>query len=178
MRTLVWFRGKDLRLADHAPLAEAAAEGEVVPVFVVDPHFFAPERAARARRRIRFLVESLAELAEGVRAAGSRLLLVGGRSVDVVPDLARRLRCARVVAHRWTEPFARERDRRIAGALGSIPFTLFEGETLAPPESLRNGEGRPFVVYSPFARAFRARIEVADPLPRPRRLPPNWRKWW
>jgi len=25
MRTLVWFRGKDLRVADHAPLQEAAA---------------------------------------------------------------------------------------------------------------------------------------------------------
>lgn len=172
MRTLVWFRGKDLRLADHAPLAEAAARGEVVPVFVVDPYFFAPERAAKAGRRMRFLVESLAELEGGLRAAGSRLLLVGGRSVEVVPDLARRLRCDRVVAHRWTEPFARERDRRVAAGLGPIPFELFEGETLAPPESLRNGEDKPFVVYSPFARAFRARIEVADPLPRPRRLPP------
>jgi deoxyribodipyrimidine photo-lyase len=42
MRTLVWFRGKDLRVADHTPLSDAAAQGEVVPLFVLDPFFFAP----------------------------------------------------------------------------------------------------------------------------------------
>ena len=29
MRTLVWFRGKDLRLSDHAPLRGAPESGEV-----------------------------------------------------------------------------------------------------------------------------------------------------
>ena len=27
LRTIVWFRGKDLRVGDHEPLARAAAEG-------------------------------------------------------------------------------------------------------------------------------------------------------
>ena len=44
MRTIVWFRGKDLRLADHEPL-RAAKNDEIIPVFVLDPYFFAPERA-------------------------------------------------------------------------------------------------------------------------------------
>jgi deoxyribodipyrimidine photo-lyase len=172
VRTLVWFRGKDLRLADHEPLAAARAGGEVVPLFVLDPHFFAPDRAARLAPRMQFLLASLAELEASIAAAGSRLLVVPGRSVEVVPRLARELRCDRVVAHRWTEPFARERDRRVAAGLGAIPLELFEGETLAPPETLRNGSGQPFVVYSAFARAFRAQVEVAAPLPRPRALPP------
>jgi deoxyribodipyrimidine photo-lyase len=45
MRTLVWFRGKDLRVADHVPLRAAAKGGEVVPLFVLDPFFFAKERS-------------------------------------------------------------------------------------------------------------------------------------
>jgi deoxyribodipyrimidine photo-lyase len=171
LRTLVWFRGKDLRLADHAPLA-AARGGEVIPLFVLDPYFFAPDRAARLAPRMQFLLASLAELEASITAAGSRLLIVPGRSVDVVPRLATELRCDRVVAHRWTEPFARERDRRVAAALGATPLQLFEGETLAPPETLRNGSGQPYVVYSAFARAFRAQVDVAEPLPRPRALPP------
>jgi hypothetical protein len=37
-RTLVWFRGKDLRVADHGPLASALDAGEVIPLFVLDPN--------------------------------------------------------------------------------------------------------------------------------------------
>jgi deoxyribodipyrimidine photo-lyase len=172
VRTLVWFRGKDLRLSDHAPLIDAARAGEVVPLFVLDPHFFAKERAAELPRRIQFLLESLAELAQGIERLGSHLLVVKGRSVDVVPKLARTWRCDRVVAHRWSEPFARQRDRLVADGLGDIPFTMYEGETLAPAGSLRTGQGTPFAVYTPFARAFRARIDVAAPLRAPSKLPP------
>lgn len=171
MRTLVWFRGKDLRVADHAPLAEAARAGDVVPLFVVDPYFFAPERAKKIAHRMQFLVESLASLAANVAHLGSRLVVATGKSVDVVPALAARLRVDRVVAHRWTEPFARERDRRIAASL-RVPFELYEGETLAPPGSILTGGGTPFAVYTPFARAFAAQASVAPPVRAPRTLPP------
>jgi deoxyribodipyrimidine photo-lyase len=172
VRSLVWFRGKDLRLHDHEPLRAALSTGEIVLLFVIDPHFFAPDRAKQLAHRMQFLLESLAALTEAIEAAGSRLVLVAGRSVEVVPRLARAWRCDRVVAHRWTEPFGRERDRRVAAALDPIPLQLFEGETLAPPGSLRTAAGGPFTVFTPFARAFRDRIVVAAPLPRPARLPP------
>ncbi len=172
MRTLVWFRGKDLRLADHHPLLEAARAGEVVPVFVVDPFFFAPERAKEIPRRIQFLLESLAELADGLAARGSRLLFVAGKSTEIVPELARRAAVDRVVAHRWSEPFGIERDRRVAAALGAIPFVLYEGETLAAPGQLRTGDERAFSVFTPFARAFAKTVTVAPPKAAPRALPP------
>src|SRR5262245_50185353 len=117
MRTLVWFRGKDLRLADHAPLRDAAERGDVVPLFVIDPYFFAPERAQRIPHRVQFLLDSLRELASNVADLGSRLVLVEGKSVEVVPRLAELWKVDRVVGHRWCEPFARERDRRVRDAL-------------------------------------------------------------
>jgi deoxyribodipyrimidine photo-lyase len=169
-RTLVWFRGKDLRVEDHAPLTAAASAGEVVPVFVLDPYFFAPERARRLPHRIEFLLASLSALEAEIRRLGSKLLVVPGKSIEVVPRLARTLRVDRVVAHRWTEPFGRERDRRVAQAL-EVPFELFEGETLAQPGTLRTGSGTPFAVYSPFARAFEKGVVVQRALPAPGRLP-------
>lgn len=169
-RSLVWFRGKDLRISDHAPLADALARGEVVPLFVLDPYFFAPERARELPHRMQFLLESLAALKSNIEHLGSLLLVATGKSVDVVPELARRFGCTRVVAQRWTEPFARERDRRIAAALG-MPFELFEGETLAAPETVRNGSGQPFSVFTPFARALRRNLPELALLPAPRRLP-------
>ncbi|RYF48907.1 MAG: cryptochrome DASH, partial [Cytophagaceae bacterium] len=91
MRTLVWFRGKDLRVHDHAPLAAAAHAGEVVPVFVLDPFFFDPARAQTLPHRMQFLLESLVELQASIERLGSELLLVGGRAIDRIPELAEKL---------------------------------------------------------------------------------------
>jgi deoxyribodipyrimidine photo-lyase len=170
MRSLLWFRGKDLRIADHAPLLEAA-RGELIPVFVLDPYFFAPERASKLPHRMQFLLESLQVLRESLEQLGTRLVLAAGKSVRVVPELAARFHVDRVLAHRWSEPFGQERDRRVAAAL-RVPFQLFEGETLAAPGSLLTAGGTPFSVYTPFARAFMARVQISAPLAAPTRLPP------
>jgi deoxyribodipyrimidine photo-lyase len=170
-RTLVWFRGKDLRLTDHQPLQAALDGGELIPLFVLDPYFFAPERARQLPHRMQFLLESLASLAQNIQARGSRLLVIPGKSVEVVPELARRLRVDRVVGQRWSEPFARRRDERVARALG-VPFELFEGETLCPPGTLRSLQGQPYAVFTAFARAFAERVDIGPPLPAPKLLPP------
>lgn len=174
MRTLVWFRGKDLRVVDHVPLLDAIRHGEVVPIFVVDPFFFAPERARELPNRMQFLVDSLAELAESIEARGSQLLFVPGKSVEVVPRVARAFAADRVVAYRWSEPFGIERDRRVARALeeDGVRLELFEGETLAAPGQVLTGAGVPFSVFTPFARAFLKAVTIEAPRSAPRALPP------
>lgn len=164
-RTLVWFRGKDLRISDHAPL-RAALDGPFAAVFVVDPFFFAPERARELPHRIQFLLDALDSLSKNFIELGGELVLLGGRSVDVIPAAARSLGVDRVLAHRWTEPFGRHRDRLVKSRL-SVPFELYEGETLLPPESVRTGEGRPYSVFTPFSKAVRQRLAVAKPLGKP-----------
>src|SRR5690242_21059843 len=100
-RSLVWFRGKDLRISDHAPLTSALELGDVIPLFVLDPYFFAPERAQRLPHRMQFLLESIEALGKNLAELGSRLVLATGKSVEVVPELARRLGVTRVVAQHW-----------------------------------------------------------------------------
>ncbi len=180
MKTLVWFRGKDLRVSDHAPLTEALRgnaggrdEGSVLPVFVLDPYFFAPEAARELPHRIQFLLDALAALAKNLGHLGSRLIVVAGKSTRVIPELAARWKVDRVVAHRWTEPFGRKRDTIIADRLRAAGsrLELFEGETLRPPGALRTKTGTPFAVYTPFSRAFRAATPLEAPLPAPKTLP-------
>ena len=167
----MWFRGKDLRVADHEPLALAARAGEVACLFVLDPYFFAPERARRIPHRVQFLLESIAELRESLRALGGELVLARGKSIDVVPELARAWRVDRVVAQRWAVPIGRKRDAIVAARLG-VPFELTDGETLRAPGTLRTRDGRPFSLFTPFARAHRASTIVGAPLPVPRELRP------
>jgi deoxyribodipyrimidine photo-lyase len=136
---------------------------------VLDEHFFRPDAARNTPFRIQFLLESIASLAANLEHLGSRLILVGGRSVEQVPALAERWKVDRVVAQSWVAPTGRERDRKIAGAL-RVPFELFDTETLCAPGTLRTGAGEPFSVFTAFARAF-ARIKVQPPLSAPRALP-------
>jgi deoxyribodipyrimidine photo-lyase len=170
VRTLLWFRGKDLRISDHAPLRAALDGGEVVPLFVLDPFFFSAERAKELPHRMQYLLESLSALEQNLSACGSKLLIVSGRSVEVVPRLAQELQVDRVVGQRWVEPFARLRDAEVARQL-RVPFDLFEGETLLAPGSLRTGAGTPYAVFTHFARAFMKSLRLTAPLSRPKRIP-------
>jgi len=94
-------------------------------VFVLDEHFFRPADARRTPYRIQFLLESVASLAANLAHAGSHLVVVGGRSVDAIPQLVRRWKVDRVVAQSWVAPIGRERDRRIAERL-HVPLELFD----------------------------------------------------
>lgn len=160
-----------MRLSDHAPLLDAVATGEVIPLFVLDPFFFAPARARELPNRMQFMLDSLCALEAALVQRGSRLLVVEGKSVELVPRLARDWKADRVVAQRWVEPFGRERDWRIGEALGP-KFELYEGETLMPPGTLRTGAGKPYSVFSQFARVFRQQAVLSRPFPPPRQLPP------
>ena len=164
MRKIVWFRGKDLRLQDHP--AVYAAGPMALYVFVVDPYFFNEDRAEKMPHRLQFMTEALAELEDEISRRGSRLWFIKGRSVDVIPRLAKAATASEVLAMRWTEPFGRERDRRIAEKL-DVPLVLHEGETLLPPGSIRSLGGRPYSVYSHFRRRFQDRYSQEPILPAP-----------
>ncbi|MCY3756261.1 MAG: deoxyribodipyrimidine photo-lyase [Acidobacteria bacterium] len=171
LRTIVWFRGKDLRVGDHEPLARAAAEGEVIPLFVLEPRYFGPGRAGRAPHRMQFLLKSLAGLQESLSERGSGLVLLEGPSPSALPRVAAQWRVDRVWAHRGSEPGGRARDNEVAGAL-DVPLRLFEGETLTPPGSIRTRAGRPFSVFTPFKRAFLKEAFADWARPAPESLPP------
>ena len=153
MKSLIWIRGKDLRVHDHDAL-NMAGPGDVA-VFVVDPFFFDPTKARELPHRMQFLLDSLHSLCEDFRLRGGALWTVQGHSKDIIPKLAEACGVDRVIASRWTEPFGRRRDDLVRARL-SVPLLLMEGETLHPPGTMRTGAGKPYSVFSPFARSLRS----------------------
>jgi len=112
---LVWFK-RDLRVHDHAPLAEAAARGPVLALYVAEPGFWAlPDSSGR---QWRFVAESLAELDAALRARGGALVVRTGEAVDVLRDLLDRLAVAALWSHQETgNAWTFARDRRVAALL-------------------------------------------------------------
>ncbi len=153
-RVLWWFRGKDLRIEDHPFFEMLKADDEVIPLFVIDPYFFSPERAKEMPHRIQFLLDSLEELKSSIKGLGSELIIRNGKSVDLIPKLVHEWSIDHVLCCRWIEPLGRERDAQIMDQLKrtSVSMTLLEGETLFPPGSIRNGSGQMFRVFTPFSK--------------------------
>ena len=158
-RWLFWHR-RDLRLADNLGLAAAAAATRALTgVVVLDPAELQAATMAPARRW--FLRESLRELSERWRDAGSRLVLLQGDPVALLPRLASASGAAVVAWNRGVEPAERQRDRQVAAALQSdgVKVLVDWDQLLVPPELLRTGGGDPYRVYGPFLRNWRGQLE-------------------
>lgn len=171
MRTLVWFRGNDLRLRDHLPLYKALRQGEAILVYVLEPEQWSPVAASGAPHRQRYLRQIVQSLERDIEERGSRLLLVAGRPLDVLPWLAAGCHVDEVLAQRQTDPEARQLASKLEAKL-SVPLRLFDGETLVVPGSMRTTTGGPYSVFTAFAKATWRQLDVKPPIPVPARLPP------
>ena len=150
-RVLFWHR-RDLRLADNLGLVAAAQISPAVTgVYVFDPAVInpPPELPPMAPARLWFLIESLVELQQRWREAGSRLLVVEGDPVAVLPQVAQQIGAEAVVWNRDVEPYARERDRQVAKTLQADGRRVVVDwdQLLIAPELLKTGGGDPYRVY-------------------------------
>ena len=148
---LLWFR-QDLRLGDN-PALHAAAGRPLLPVYVLDDESAGRWASGGASRW--WLHHSLAALRADLAGRGLPLLLARGRAEAAVPALAEAVGASEVFAGRMHEPWAREGDRRVAEALGGAgrALRLFTSATLRGPSEIATGDGRPYSMYAPFAKA-------------------------
>jgi deoxyribodipyrimidine photo-lyase len=112
---LVWFK-RDLRVFDHAPLAQAARRGPVLPLYIAEPGLWAQPDAAG--RHWAFVAESLAELHADLSALGQPLVVRFGEAASVLQDLLDRLPIAALWSHEETgNGWTYARDRAVADLL-------------------------------------------------------------
>lgn len=160
-----WFR-RDLRVSDNTALNEADMAGErVVPVFCWDEAILRSPDVGGAR--VAFLLESLRSLEANLASLGHRLVVRRGRPEEVLVALAREAGATAVFANRDYEPYARERDARVAKALaaGGVTFRLFKDSVVWEEREVLTGTGGVYTVFTPYSKAWRAR---PVPSPRPR----------
>lgn len=86
MNVLMWFR-RDLRSSDHPALAEAAASGAVLPLYIIAPSVWAA--ATASGRQWDFISESLQELRDSLARLGAPLVVRVGEVQDVLPRMVR-----------------------------------------------------------------------------------------
>ncbi|MEM8983980.1 MAG: deoxyribodipyrimidine photo-lyase [Pseudomonadota bacterium] len=140
---VVWFK-RDLRVADHRPLAMAAAHGPTVPLYVVEPELW--RQADASFRQWQFVAECLDELATAVAALGQPLVIRVGDIGDVLTALRDELGGFDLWAHQETgNDWTYARDRFVAAWCRerAIPWTeLPQGGVIRPLAARRGWAGR------------------------------------
>ncbi len=151
MTSVMWFR-RDLRLGDNPALLEAVADGDVLPLFVLDPALWGP--AGPSRRA--YLADSLRALDASLHRHDARLSVVRGDPVRRVLLAAREVGADRVHLAADHGPYGRARDEHVEQALGEAGIELVRtGSAYAVgPGRVTNGQGEPYKVYTPFSKAW------------------------
>ena len=172
MTALVWLT-RDLRVRDHPPLRAALdAHDRVVSVFCLDDRLLHGRHASGPRTQ--FLLDALHDLDGALRERGGGLIVRHGPPEEELARLARATGADAVYCSADAGPFARARAQRVRAALADAGAALKARPGLFAVDdvgALRTQAGRPYVVFSPFHRAWLAAPRRAV-LGAPRALPP------
>ena len=167
MSTAVWWIRRDLRLTDNQALASALAQAEqVIPMFILDPALWS---ANASEKRLAFLLGGLRQLDADLRARGSRLLVRHGKPIDVLTALAAETGARAIFAEEDYSPYARRRDAQIAERFS---LCLVSSLTVHPPAAVVKADGKPYTIFTPFSRAWKALTPplLNSALPAPARI--------
>ena len=137
---ICWFK-RDLRAADHAPLARAAASGRrVIALYVAEPGYWAlPDTSGR---QWAFLAESLAELRGALGRLGLPLTVRIGGAVEVLDGLraahdVRALYSHEETGNLWT--YARDRAVGAWAREAGVVWTEIQGSAVERRSPGRDG---------------------------------------
>ena len=131
MRVLFWFR-KDLRLRDNLALKKSI-EGatELISVYAISK----PSRPCGVNRW-QFLLESLADLDEQLKAIGSRLIVVHGYPIDEIPKLVKKWEIDRIGMEIMHEPHVIKRDKIVLNQIKDCEVIREKGQLLFDPKDI------------------------------------------
>ena len=167
-RALVWFR-RDLRVEDNAALSHALAESRAVScVFVFDTEILDALPDTRDRR-VEFIWESLVQLKSALRALGGDLHVLHGRARDEIPAFALKHQIQAVYSNHDYEPAALDRDHDVAARLGGqqCAWHAFKDQVIFEKSEILNAEQRPYIVFTPYKKAWLAKLGRRDTDPYP-----------
>ncbi|QXJ22347.1 deoxyribodipyrimidine photo-lyase [Actinomadura graeca] len=168
MSTSIMLFTRDLRIRDNPALAAACGADRVVPLFVFDDAIL--DGPFAAPNRVRFLLDSLADLRTSLRELGGDLVVRRGDPVAEVARLASETRAETVVLADERSAYATRRLARLREE--GLTVAAHPGITVVPPGELTPGSGEHYRVFTPYWRVWdTTRWRPAAEVPEAVRLP-------
>jgi deoxyribodipyrimidine photo-lyase len=147
---------RDLRIADNSGLNWARKNFDlVVPIFIFNPLQCEPKQNDYfSENAFQFLLTSLSELDAELVKLNSGLNCFYGDNLEVVKSLIESLSPSVIVTSRDYTSFARKRDQELEQLAHDkgVEFKIFADSLLFEPEEIKNNQGEPYKVFTPFRR--------------------------
>jgi deoxyribodipyrimidine photo-lyase len=182
MSTVIhWFR-HDLRLADNPAFTHAVQCAQshghtLLPVYIWDPTQAQPTRWVPCRmgpHRLAVLADTLAALDAALQQRGSRLLVLRGSAVSVLPRLVRAVQAVKVTAEAIAAPEEEDEAEHLARTARTEGWqwtTVWQSSLLDPQELPFAVDHTPDVFTAFRQQVERAGVQSRTPLPAPAMLP-------
>ncbi len=156
---ICWFR-RDLRLNDNAALYYALKAGKpVVPVFIFDRHIL-DELEERKDRRVEFIHEALLHMQQELEKTGSTLDVRYGTPEEMFRQILQDYKVENVFTNSDYEPYARDRDQKIAHFLkeAGVPFHSYKDQVIFEKSEMLKDNGTPYSIFTPYSRKWKAML--------------------
>ncbi len=166
--TLFWFR-RDLRLADNKGLFEALSNSTtVLPIFIFDTDIL--ERLSDKKdKRVCFIYNAIIKLQAEVVKAGSSLLVLQGKPLEVFKKLNQIYSIDAVYTNHDYEPNAIERDLTVSNYLASknIVFKTFKDQVIFEKSEITKADGTPYTIFTPYSKVWKQKLKEEGVKPFP-----------
>lgn len=157
---ICWFR-RDLRLIDNAALYHALRSGNpVLPVFIFDTTIL-DQLEEKADRRVQFIYDTLLEMQETLEQYNSTLHVLYDTPEAAFKTLCSKYNISKVFTNEDYEPYARERDKKIAQLLKEkdIEFYTFKDQVIFSRDEVLKEDGTPYTVFTPYSKKWKAKLD-------------------
>lgn len=157
--SVCWFR-RDLRLDDNAALYHAlTSEHPVVPVFIFDSNIL-DDLKEKKDKRLSFIHDQLNDMQETLEDIGSTLHVLYGTPEESFKKLATEYDIAAVYTNTDYEPYATERDKRIADYLldNEIRFFKYKDQVIFHKDEVLKDDGTPYGVFTPYSKKWKEKL--------------------
>lgn len=165
-RTSLFMFRRDLRLEDNRGLLRALEESAlVVPLFIFDPRQTdASKNQYFSRNAFQFMIESLEDLDKALKNHGSKLYIGHGDAPEVLRRLVLSGQFEAVFFNRDYTPFAAKRDSSLESVCNreEVAYCATHDAILTRPEDVQTEDGKPYKVYTAFARKARKFVDLTE----------------
>ena len=150
---MFWHR-RDLRIEDNIGLSEASKNSKnLTGVYILDPNLLNLDRTTSEAKNW-FLGERLLELQKNWERRGSRLFILNGDPIKLIPKLADLVEAECIYWNENIEPYEIDRDRLITEELSKekIKVYTFLDQLIVNPSNIKTNNNEPYKVYGQFYR--------------------------
>lgn len=115
-------------------------------------------------KRVTFIYQSLEELERELQKKKSSLVILYGDPAEEIPRLAQKLQVSDVFCNRDYEPYAKERDSKVAKKLHSqgISFHQYKDIVIFESDEIKTGQGSHYKVFTPYKNKWLETFEQSD----------------